>query len=80
LNHGGRRRKKEGKKEKKVYTSDLLIAISNTTLNSKGAIVSRCLKPLFTLNLDDKCLPVLTSAHISLFKILHNLTNFSWEA
>jgi hypothetical protein len=31
---------------------------------------------LLTLNLEDICLPILTSAYISLFKILHDLTNF----
>jgi len=59
-----------------VSTLDLLIAISNTALNSKGAIAFPCLKPLLTLNSEDKCLPILTLAYISGFKILHNLISF----
>ena len=59
---------------------DLLIAISNTILNSIAAIAYPRLKPLLTLNLEYKCLPILTSAYISLFEILHNLTNFLGEA
>ena len=59
-----------------VATLDLLIAVSNNILSSTEAIAYPCLKPLLTLNLEDKCLPTLTSAYISLFKILHNLTNF----
>jgi hypothetical protein len=59
-----------------VTTLDLLIAISNTTLNSNGEIASPCLKPLLTLNLEDKCLPILTIAYTSLFKILQGLTSF----
>ena len=43
-----------------VSTFDLLIAISNTILNSKGAIASLCLNTLLTLNSEDECLPVLT--------------------
>jgi hypothetical protein len=31
---------------------------------------------MLTLNSEDKFLPVLTLAYISLLKILHNLTNF----
>jgi hypothetical protein len=38
----------------------LPIAISNTILNSKTATASPCLKPLLTLNAEDKCLPILT--------------------
>jgi hypothetical protein len=53
------------------YVSALdLIADSNTTLNSNGAIASSCHKPLLTLNLENKCLPILTLASISLLKIL----------
>jgi hypothetical protein len=63
-----------------VSTLDLLIAIPNTSLNSKGTNASFCLKPLLTLNLDDKCSPILTLAYISLYKILHKLTTFLfWE-
>jgi len=51
-----------------VSTLDLLIALSNTVLNS--------LKPLLTLNSEDKCLPILTTPYISVFKILHNLNSF----
>jgi hypothetical protein len=59
-----------------VSALDLLIAISNTILNSKRAICSPYVKPLSTLNLEDKCLSILILAYISLFKILHNLTKF----
>jgi len=63
-----------------VSTLDLLIATPNASLNSIGAMASSCLKPLLTLNFDDKGLPVLTLAYISLFKILHKLTTFLfWE-
>jgi len=57
-----------------VSMLDLIIAVSNAILNSKGAIASPCLKPLLTLNSEDRCLPVLTLAYISLFKILPNVT------
>jgi hypothetical protein len=56
-------------------TSDLT-AVSNTTLKSKGAIESHCLKTLLAFNSNDKCLQILTVAHISLFIILDNLTIF----
>jgi len=46
-----------------ISTLDLLIAISNTTLNRKRAIASHCLKILLNLNSDDKYLPILTLAH-----------------
>jgi len=59
-----------------VFTLDLKISISNTTFNSKGVRASPCVKPLFTLNSEDKCLPILTLHYISLFKVPHNLTNF----
>ena len=61
-----------------VSTVNILIAVSNTTLNSKRSITSPCLSPLLTLNSQDKCLPILTLAYISLFKILPNLTFFLW--
>ena len=70
---------RRGITQKKEYnTLDLLIAISNTILNNKGAIASPVLKPFFflTLNSENECLPILTLEYISLFKILHNLTNF----
>ena len=38
-----------------ITTLDLLTAISNSILNSTGAIAYPCLKPLLTLNLEDKC-------------------------
>jgi len=37
-----------------VSTLDLLIAISNTTLNSRGATASPCLKHFLSLNAEDK--------------------------
>jgi len=43
---------------------DLSTAISSTTLNSKGVIASPVLKPLLTLNTEDKCSPILTLAYI----------------
>jgi len=43
-----------------VSKLDLIIAISNTILNSKGATASPLLSTLLTLNSEDKCLPVLT--------------------
>jgi hypothetical protein len=58
----------------RVSNLDLLVHISNTILNSKGAIVSPCLNHLFILNTEDKCLPILTLVCNTLFKILHNLT------
>ena len=57
-------------------TVKIVIAIFNTTLNSKGSIASPCLGTLLTLNSQDKCLPILTLAYISLFEILPNLTIF----
>ena len=64
-----------------VSTLDLLIAVPNTTLNSKGAIASYSLKHLLSLNLEDKCLPILNLAYISLFTIRHKLTTFLfWES
>jgi hypothetical protein len=60
-----------------VTTFYLIIAVSKTTLNSKGVIASPCQKQLLTLYSEDSCLPILTLAYISLFKNLHNLTNFS---
>ena len=63
--------------DSRVSTLDLLIGVSKTTLNSKGVITSPCLKPLLTLHSEDSCLHILTLACISLFKNLHNLTNFS---
>jgi hypothetical protein len=59
-----------------VCTLDFLIPISSTTLNSKGAAASPFLRPLLTLSLEDKCLPVLTLTYISVFAVLHKLTNF----
>ena len=59
-----------------VPTSDHQIAVSNNISKSKGIIASPYLKPLLTIKFEDKCLPVLTMAHISIFKILYNLTNF----
>jgi hypothetical protein len=59
-----------------VFTLDLTTAISNTTFNSKGVRASPHLKPLLTLNSKDKHLPILTLPYISLFEVLHNLTNF----
>jgi len=44
---------------REVSKLDLLVAISSTILNGKGAIVSPCLNPLFTLNTEDTCLPIL---------------------
>ena len=52
------------------------IGEKDTALNSKGALAAPCFKPLLTLNSEDECLPILTLAHISLFKIMHNSTNF----
>jgi hypothetical protein len=60
----------------RVSALDLLIAVSNTTLNSKGAIASYCLQPLLKLHSEDKYLPILTLIYISLSLILQNLTNF----
>jgi hypothetical protein len=62
----------------RVSTLDLLIAVSNTTLNNKGAIASHYLQPLLTLHSEDKCLPILTLTYISLFLILHELIYFFW--
>jgi len=59
-----------------VSSFGLLIAVSKTTLNSKGAIASPCLRALLTLNSGTKCLQILT---LTLFKILHRLTFFFWE-
>ena len=53
-----------------------LIEISNIILNDRGAIACPCTQPLLNSNSEDKCLSVLTVASISLFIILHNLTNF----
>jgi hypothetical protein len=39
---------------------NLPIVISNNTFNSKGAIASPSLKPLLTLNAEEKCIPILT--------------------
>jgi len=58
----------------RVSNLDLIVAISNTILNCKGTTASLCLNPLFTLNTEDKCLPILTLVYNTLFKILHNLT------
>ena len=58
-----------------VLTLDLLISLSNTTSNSKGATAFPCLKPLSTLNADNKSLPIFNLAYISLLEMLHKLTN-----
>ena len=63
-----------------VCTLDFLIAVSSTTLNSKGAIESPRRKRLLTLNSEGKYLPILTLAYISLFKIQNNLNNFGGKA
>ena len=43
-------------------------------LKDKGSTASPYLYPLFALNSGYKCLPILTLAFISIFKILHYLT------
>jgi hypothetical protein len=43
-----------------VSTLHLLVAVSNSIFNSNVAISSPCLKPLLTLNSEDKCLQILT--------------------
>jgi hypothetical protein len=57
-----------------VSTLNLLIAISNTTLNSKGKTAFPCPKPLLTLNSKDACVSVLNLAY-TVFNYLKSSTN-----